>query len=101
MAAWSSAVSIAPLGFVLSVNLLRVRSAPSLVKVLNCIGPSIDPWVTVPATDLQLVFMLLVTSLEVQPLQSILLSTYLAHVSLSSSLRMPWDTVLKAFLKSR
>lgn len=101
MAAWPSGLSVSPLGFVLSLNLLGVRSAPSLVKILNCIGPSIDPWGTPPVTDLQLVFVLLVTSLELQPLQSISLSIYLAHVSLCSSLRMPWDTVLKAFLKSR
>lgn len=101
MVAQPGGLSATPPSFVSPTDLLRVHSFNQLMKMLNDIGPSIDPWGTPPVTDLQLVFVLLVTSLELQPLQSISLSIYLAHVSLCSSLRMPWDTVLKAFLKSR
>ena len=56
-------VSVAPLSFVSSANLLRVHSAPSLVKVLNSIGSSIDAWGMPPVSDLHLDFMPLMASL--------------------------------------
>lgn len=55
-----------PPSFVLSANLLRMHSAisfSSLKKVLNSVGPTMDPLSTPMVTGLQLVFVLLFTTL--------------------------------------
>jgi len=65
MAAHHSEVSASP-SFVLSANLLRRHSVPScesLMNKLNNIGPSIDPWRMLPATDLWLASEPLITAL--------------------------------------
>lgn len=55
MAAQPSGLSITPLNFISSANLLGVHSVPwfkSVVKRLNSICPRISPWSTTPVSDL-------------------------------------------------
>jgi len=55
------------LNFLLSANLLRgmhsVPSSPSFVKLINSVGPSIEPWGTPLMNGLQLDFVPLITTL--------------------------------------
>lgn len=44
-------------------DLLRVHSFNQLMKMLNDIGPSIDPWGTLLVIGLQMDFALLITTL--------------------------------------
>jgi len=74
------------------------------MKMLNGIGPSVDPWSTLLITGLQLDFMPLITVPWAQPFRQF--SIRLAVCSPSPcfrgfSVRILWQTVLKALLKSR
>lgn len=71
-----------------------------LMKVVNRIKPSIDPWGTLPATGFQLDFMPLITTLWAWPI-----SQFLVHLPVCSSslyfssfpVRILWKTVGKPY----
>jgi len=83
MAAQRSGVPTTPLSSVSSANLLRVHSVPSsssLMKKLNKIGPSTDPWGTLQVTGLQLDSAPLMTTLRALPF-----SQFSVHLTVYSS----------------
>jgi len=93
-----SRVSATPPSFVSSANLPRVhfaQSCRSLMKMLNRIRPSIYPWGTLLATDLQIEFAPLITTLRPP------YGKFSVHFTLCSSspyinifsMRILWDTV--------
>lgn len=102
-----SCISASP-SFVSSASLLRVRPVSpsrSLMKLLNSIDPTIDPWGMSLVTDLQLDFTMLIAnpmSPAAQPAPKCTsLTTCLAHTLSNLSIRMFWEMVLKVFLRSR
>lgn len=93
--AWPSDISAAPTGFVLSTNLLLVRSTTSsrlLMKISNKTEPSIVRWGTWIDNGLKLDFALLITTLYMHPLHIFIYSLFL---------RISQEAVLKALLTSR
>ena len=95
-------VSTAPLILVSSVHLLRVHSvslSPSLMKILNSTGPSMDLWGTPLVTSAHLNIEPLTTTFWLQPSnQFLLLQTVHPSNSYLPNLerRMLWGTVSKA-----
>lgn len=71
-----------------SVNLLRVQPVPSsksLIKTLNSICPSIDPWDTLVVSGLQLGFVQLIPTFELGSSASFQPISLLIHLTLTSS----------------
>lgn len=69
-AALLSKVLTAPSNFMSFLNLLRVHSVPSprlLIKTINSVGPSVDPWGKLQVTGSRLDFVLLIRTLWVRP----------------------------------
>lgn len=60
MVAQPGGLSATPPSFVSPTDLLRVHSFNQLMKMLNDIGPSIDPWGTLLVISLQMDFVLLI-----------------------------------------
>ena len=107
MAAQPSGVSAIPHSFVSSANLLRVDtilSSKSLMKIANKTRSSTDPWGTLLKADLQLDSVPLLTTLLDWPVSQFLIQ-FTVHSSIPHFLifiiRMVWETVSNALLKSR
>lgn len=60
MVAQPGGLSATPPSFVSPTDLLRVHSFNQLMKMLNDIGPSTDPWGTLLVIGLQMDFVLLI-----------------------------------------
>ena len=88
------------ISFALSVNLLRIHSAPlsrSVMKIIKRIRSSIDPQCTL-VTDLQLDFVPLITTLWARPFSQFSIHLTVSSGPYSFSMKIFWKRVSKTLL---